>query len=505
MGIVSAASVARLARWVRSGPTSPVRGRAADRVAARAGLAQEDARGRPAAPRVAGAAARAAPCSRARRGSAPRSPRRPRSPCARAGRRRTPRTGRGRRPGVVASSRIRFVSPGISSTLRFELRDPEAVDHVGGRADDVDPRVDRDVHLVRGDRRRARVADLPPPLVRDHPDGQLRRPGRGRRGRAHDEDVRPDEERREQHDRHGDAEDDDEPVAARSSPPPTGQARRGRDAASRGRAGRRPDPKPTHADAEHDPEELDDRRLLAARRVQACSGFRRNPRARARGSRNEDIERRAERALRFMAPGGRVTNELAAAAPVLSRWRALNRRGRLCGSQEQRQPGGQARGATTAPSARGLGSWPSDVRRGTAAAARPGLAPTRAPAARDGQPRRHGRLTHRPWRYPAGRLEKPGAERRMGLGRRERPCRDVGRSPGGPTRALRRRGQPPLPVLSASRPAAEEVSARRTPDRCFDPAVGGDEDRRKSRVHSEPRVMGASARARRSFDGEAGE
>lgn len=106
---------------------------------------------------------------------------------------------------------------------------------------------------------------------------------------------------------------------------------------------------------------------------------------------------------------------------------------------------------------------------------------------------------------PQGRLEKPGAERRMGLGRRERPCRDVGRSPGGPTRALRRRGQPPLPVLSASRPAAEEVSARRTPDRCFDPAVGGDEDRRKSRVHSELRVMGASARARRSFDGEAGE
>ncbi len=93
---------------------------------------------------------------------------RPPPPCARAGARRTRSTGRGRRPGRSASSRIRFVRPGIRSIFRFssgiqKLWITSAV------VPTTSTRVrDRDVDLVRRDGARARVAHLPPPLVADH-------------------------------------------------------------------------------------------------------------------------------------------------------------------------------------------------------------------------------------------------------------------------------------------------------------------------------------------------
>ena len=102
--------------------------------------------------------------------------------------------------------------------LPVELRDPEAVDDVRRRADHVDTRVRRDVQLVRGDGVTAGIADLPEPLMARHVHGHRGRARIRRRRGADHEDVRPDEERREQHERRRDSEPDDQsrrgPLAA---------------------------------------------------------------------------------------------------------------------------------------------------------------------------------------------------------------------------------------------------------------------------------------------------
>ena len=76
------------------------------------------------------------------------------------------RRGSGRRRRRRARSRSCW--PGIVSIFRFSSRHPEAVDHVVGAHLEPHRRTHRDVDLVRGHRRRARVAHLPPPLVADH-------------------------------------------------------------------------------------------------------------------------------------------------------------------------------------------------------------------------------------------------------------------------------------------------------------------------------------------------
>ena len=155
----------RLPRCVRSGPTSPSRRGAADRVAARQQPRRKTCA--PAAARSPRGAGRP-PRSRASAGTAPAARRRRRGPCARAAARRTRRTGRGSGRPRRRRARSRSSGPGscrssgsargtqklwITSAVRTSTR-------TGVR--------DRDVDLVRGDGARARVADLPPPLVADH-------------------------------------------------------------------------------------------------------------------------------------------------------------------------------------------------------------------------------------------------------------------------------------------------------------------------------------------------
>ena len=95
--------------------------------------------------------------------------------------------------------------------LARERRDPEAVDHVGARRDDVHPSVHRDVNLVRRHRTRFRVAHLPPPLMADDVDRQPSA-ARGRRGAAADHIQVRCREQRDQHDeRNGNPEQHDHP------------------------------------------------------------------------------------------------------------------------------------------------------------------------------------------------------------------------------------------------------------------------------------------------------
>ena len=78
--------------------------------------------------------------------------------------------------------------PGDHVDLAVQLRDPERMDHVTGPGDEVHALARRDVDLVRGDGRRARVAHLPEPLVADDLDRHRRRPRvrRVRRPRHHE-------------------------------------------------------------------------------------------------------------------------------------------------------------------------------------------------------------------------------------------------------------------------------------------------------------------------------
>ena len=100
----------------------------------------------------------------------PRLRRRPGSPCSRAAGRRTRRTARGRRPGWSASSTIRLCCPGIMSILRLSWGTQKEWMTSAVRATRLTRVADGDVDLVRRHRRRARIADLPEPLVADDVD-----------------------------------------------------------------------------------------------------------------------------------------------------------------------------------------------------------------------------------------------------------------------------------------------------------------------------------------------
>ena len=119
-GIVSAASVRRLPTCVRSGPTRPRRGGAADRVAVRAPgcvmKTRSPERGLRRGRRCgAGAAWRRSQARNAAGGCDEHVERH----LGVLERRRTPSTGRGRRRRRSASSSIRFARPGIMSILRL--------------------------------------------------------------------------------------------------------------------------------------------------------------------------------------------------------------------------------------------------------------------------------------------------------------------------------------------------------------------------------------------------
>ena len=78
---------------------------------------------------------------------------------------------RGTRPAGRRRAGSGSRSPGIMSILRLSAGTQKLWITSAVVADDVDPRVDRDVDLVRGDRAgRPRIADLPPPLMADHVD-----------------------------------------------------------------------------------------------------------------------------------------------------------------------------------------------------------------------------------------------------------------------------------------------------------------------------------------------
>src|SRR5207302_8543998 len=67
--------------------------------------------------------------------------------------------------------------------LAPELRDPEAVDHVGALERELDGPAGGQVELVRRRDVERRVPELPPPLAAAHE--HLERPGRGRRSEEH--------------------------------------------------------------------------------------------------------------------------------------------------------------------------------------------------------------------------------------------------------------------------------------------------------------------------------
>ncbi len=98
------------------------------------------------------------------------------------------------------------------------------MDDVVRRDHEPNARPRGDVDLVRADDAAAGIADLPPPLVPDHVDGEPGAAARGGRGRLQHEQVRPGEEGRQREDRHDDPERDDEPrrgpVAAPAGEPP---------------------------------------------------------------------------------------------------------------------------------------------------------------------------------------------------------------------------------------------------------------------------------------------
>ena len=108
---------------------------------------------------------------------------------------------------------------------------------------------------------RARVADLPPPLVADHVDGQPRRPARSAPPSSAMTKMSDQTKSAESSDdRQRDAEADDERVA-RALAAAERQPARGCGAASRGRAGRTTTPKPIQAADHHPPPEVRDRML----------------------------------------------------------------------------------------------------------------------------------------------------------------------------------------------------------------------------------------------------
>ena len=102
-------------------------------------------------------------------------------------------------------------APGDDVDLSIQLRQPDAVDHIVRGPEDVDPRRRRDVELVGGHGGRARVANLPPPLVPDDVHSHRRRARVRRRRRTDHEHVGPEEQRGQQDDRERNAEADDEP------------------------------------------------------------------------------------------------------------------------------------------------------------------------------------------------------------------------------------------------------------------------------------------------------
>ena len=158
----------RLAEVRQVGPDVAARGRAADRVAARAGAVREDLRARPRrGARRAGCDSRASQ----RRNAGRRVGEDVQRPCARAAGRRTRRTGRGSARRRRRTSSIAFVWPGIVSIFRFSCGTQKLWMTSAVRTSTPHRRPHRDVDLVRGHRRRARVAHLPPPLVADHLDG----------------------------------------------------------------------------------------------------------------------------------------------------------------------------------------------------------------------------------------------------------------------------------------------------------------------------------------------
>ena len=185
LGSVPAASVRRLATWVRSGPSAAAgaacRGSCGTSTQ---GAVDERPAGRAAARRV-GRLGRAAARCAAQPGVelVRRARRRREAPCARAGGRRTRRTGRGRRPGRSACSQSVVVVARDQVLLAVQVRHPEAVDHVvASAASSMHRPADRDVDLVGGGdaaaRRRVLVLDLPPPLVAGDLDRQsVRRAG----------------------------------------------------------------------------------------------------------------------------------------------------------------------------------------------------------------------------------------------------------------------------------------------------------------------------------------
>ena len=107
-------------------------------------------------------------------GTAPAGRRRRRSPCARAAARRTRRTGRDSGRPCRRRASTRFVWSGIMSIFRFSSRHPEAVDDVVGVDEHLHRRPHGDVDLVRRDGARAGIPHLPPELVADDADRQLR-------------------------------------------------------------------------------------------------------------------------------------------------------------------------------------------------------------------------------------------------------------------------------------------------------------------------------------------
>ena len=200
LGISSAASDVREARWVRFGSHGALRGRARDGVAARAlGVHEQLPAGLGLRGRRRG--------RRALLGGQPRPERR--GPLGEHLQGHV---------GVLHPAELRALPPvlprlgGVEQhpvaqprdhvDLAVERRHPEAVDHVRRRRHHVDAGVDRDVDLVGGDGAAVRVAHLPPPLMADDVD---RQPGAARirrRGLADQIHVRDPEQGHEGDQRH---------------------------------------------------------------------------------------------------------------------------------------------------------------------------------------------------------------------------------------------------------------------------------------------------------------
>ena len=97
-------------------------------------------------------------------------------------------------------------APGDHVDLAREGRHPEAVDHIRSGRDEVDAGAHRHMDLVGRHRARARISNLPPPLVADHVDRQLGAARARGRARADHVEVRCGEQRQERRQRDRDAE-----------------------------------------------------------------------------------------------------------------------------------------------------------------------------------------------------------------------------------------------------------------------------------------------------------